>query len=66
MGRSTLLLMIAGLICFGAGAYIAPLGQRELGIGLMAAGLVFQVLTLRQMKLARNNRAVQRDIHDAG
>ncbi|MCK0099472.1 hypothetical protein MWU38_08760 [Qipengyuania sp. S6317L1] len=66
MGRSTLLLMLAGLICFGAGAYFAPTGERTLGIGLMGVGLVFQVLTLRQMKSARKNRALQRDMTDAG
>ena len=66
MGRSTLFLMLAGLICFGAGAYLAPMGEREIGIALMGAGLVFQVLTLRQMKKARKGRAIQRDMTDAG
>ncbi|UAB77242.1 hypothetical protein INR77_10485 [Erythrobacter sp. SCSIO 43205] len=66
MGSSTLFFMLAGLVCFGAGAYLAPTGEREIGIALMIAGLVFQVLTLRQMKLARKNRAVRRDMTDAG
>lgn len=66
MSGKVLFLMLAGLVSFGAGAYFAPTGQRELGIGLMAVGLLFQVLTLRQMKLARQARAVQRDMHDAG
>ncbi len=56
MARSTLLLMLAGLICFGGGAYVAPTGERTIGIGLMGAGLLFQVLTLRQLRLARKGQ----------
>jgi len=61
MKGSVLLLMIAGLICFAAGAWLAPMGERSLGIGLMGVGLIFQVLTLRQMKLAK-----KRNTGDAG
>ena len=53
MNGGTLAFMIAGLVGFGAGAWLAATGQRELGIVLMGAGLLFQVLTLRQLKLAR-------------
>jgi hypothetical protein len=51
-----LALMIAGLIGFGAGAYLSATGEREFGIALMGAGLVFQVLTLRQLRLARKGQ----------
>ena len=53
MNGSVLALMIAGFVAFGAGAWIAAIGSRELGIGMMAMGLIFQVLTLRQLKVAR-------------
>ena len=61
MNGGVLALMIAGLIGFGAGAYLAATGERPLGIGLMAMGLIFQVLTLRQLKLAK-----RKDTGDAG
>ena len=53
MNGGLLALMIAGLVCFGAGAYLAATGERPLGISLMAMGLIFQVLTLRQLKMAK-------------
>ena len=53
MTPSTLGLMIAGLVGFGAGAYLAATGSREIGIVLMGAGLLCQVLTLRQLKRAK-------------
>ena len=53
-------LMIAGLVGFGAGAYLAATGERPVGIALMAMGLMFQVLTLRQL------RAAKKDDSDAG
>ncbi|KEO87285.1 hypothetical protein EH30_06550 [Erythrobacter sp. JL475] len=61
MNGGTLALMFAGLVGFGAGAWLAATGERNIGIGLMAAGLVFQVLTLRQLKLAKKKGS-----HDAG
>ncbi len=61
MNGGVLALMIAGFLSFGAGAYLASSGDRTLGIILMANGLIFQVLTLRQMKLAK-----QKDAGDAG
>ncbi len=52
--------MIAGLVGFGAGAYLAATGSREVGIVLMGGGLIFQVLTLRRL------RAMKKDGSDAG
>jgi Zn-dependent membrane protease YugP len=57
MNGGILALMLGGLIGFGAGAYLAATGERPLGIALMAMGLVFQVLTLRQLKLAKRRNA---------
>jgi Zn-dependent membrane protease YugP len=59
MNGGTLALMIAGLVGFGAGAYLAATGSREVGIVLMGGGLIFQVLTLRQL------RAMKKDGGDA-
>ena len=61
MNGGTLALMIAGLVGFGAGAYLAATGERTTGIALMSMGLIFQVLTLRQLKAART-----KDKNDAG
>ena len=60
MNGGVFALMIAGLVGFGAGAYLAATGQREVGIVLMGGGLIFQVLTLRQL------RAAKKDDSDAG
>ena len=60
MNGGVLALMIAGFVGFGAGAYLAATGERPLGISLMAMGLMFQVLTLRQL------RAAKKDDSDAG
>ena len=60
MNGGTLALMIAGLVGFGVGAYLAATGERPLGISMMAMGLIFQVLTLRQL------RAAKKDQSDAG
>ena len=60
MNGGTLALMIAGLVSFLAGAYLAADDNRMLGIVLMANGLLFQVLTLRQLKMAK------KDDNDAG
>ena len=48
-----LALMIAGFVAFGGGAWLAATGSREVGIIMMGMGLIFQVLTLRQLKLAK-------------
>ncbi len=53
MNGATLALMIAGLVGFLAGAYLAAEGNRTTGIAMMSMGLVFQVLTLRQLKAAK-------------
>jgi len=60
MNGGALTLMIAGLVGFGAGAYLAATGESPVGIALMAMGLIFQVLTLRQL------RAGKKDDSDAG
>ena len=60
MSGGTLALMIAGLLGFGIGAYLAATGERPVGIALMAMGLMFQALTLRQL------RAANKDDGDAG
>ena len=57
----TIALMIAGLVGFGAGAYLAATHSRTTGIALMSMGLIFQVLTLRRLKLVKNG-----DDRDAG
>ena len=56
MNGATIAFMIAGLVGFGAGAYLAATGERPTGIALMAMGLLFQVLTLRQLRLAKARR----------
>ena len=66
MNGGTIALMIAGLIGFGAGAYLAATGERPLGIAFMGMGLIFQALTLRQLKMARLARDEQEGSHDAG
>lgn len=53
MNGAVLTLIIAGLVGFGAGAYLAATGSREVGIILMGGGLLFQVLTLRQLRAAK-------------
>ncbi|MEM1052048.1 MAG: hypothetical protein AAGI28_08130 [Pseudomonadota bacterium] len=53
MNGGVIALMIAGLVGFGVGAYLSVTGERELGIIMMGAGLLFLVLTLRQLRLAR-------------
>ena len=53
MSASTIILAIAGLFCFFAGVYLSATGNRTTGIALMAMGLVFQVLCLRQLKAAK-------------
>ena len=61
MNGGVLALAFAGLIGFCAGAYIAASGDRALGVALMGMGLVFQALTLRQLRMAK-----AKDTSDAG
>ena len=53
MNGGVLALMMAGFIAFGVGAYLAPTDSRMLGISMMGMGLLFQVLTLRQLRIAK-------------
>ncbi|MEE4200499.1 hypothetical protein [Erythrobacter sp.] len=53
MSAATIVYLVLGLAGFGLGAYLAATGDRTTGIVLMAAGLAFQLLTLRQLKLAK-------------
>ena len=55
----TIALMIAGLVGFGAGAYLAATHSHTTGIALMSMGLIFQVLTLRRLKLAKGPASEQ-------
>ncbi len=53
MNAGTVALAFAGLFGFGSGAYLSATGENTVGIALMAMGLIFQVLALRQLKAAR-------------
>ena len=59
-------LAFAGLFCFFAGVYLSATGNRTTGIVLMAMGLIFQVLCLKQLKAARKGQVEQKDMDDAG
>ncbi|MBV7260213.1 hypothetical protein [Erythrobacter crassostreae] len=62
MNSSVLILAIAGLFCFFAGAYLAATNDnRTTGIVLMSMGLLFQVVCLRQLKMNKT-----KDDGDAG
>ncbi len=61
MNGAVLALAIAGVVSFFAGAYLAATDNRTLGIVLMANGLLFQVLCLRQLKSVNT-----KDNSDAG
>ena len=61
MNGATLLLILAGFVAFGAGAWLSATGDRTVGIVLMAAGLAFQVLSLARLK-----RSKKKDANDAG
>jgi len=50
VSTGTLVMMVAGLAAFAAGAILAATGDRTLGIALMVAGLILQVLTLLRLK----------------
>ncbi len=55
MNGAVIAFAFAGLFGFGAGAYLSATGERTVGIVLMAAGLAFQMLALRQLKLAKKD-----------
>ncbi|GMN01374.1 hypothetical protein [Erythrobacter sp. MTPC3] len=61
MNGAVIALAMAGLVGFFAGAYLAATGERPVGIALMGMGLIFQVLCLRQLKMAKT-----KDDRDAG
>ena len=50
---SVLLFAAAGLLGFLLGAYLAAAGDKQVGVALMGAGLVFQLLSLRQLKMLK-------------
>lgn len=66
MNGAVIALMIAGLVGFGVGAYLAATGEKSTGIVLMGMGLTFQVLTLRQLRMARKAREMQKGSDDVG
>ncbi|MEM7664388.1 MAG: hypothetical protein AAF250_00895 [Pseudomonadota bacterium] len=55
MNGGTLVLAFVGLAGFFAGVYLSATGERTLGIALMGVGLLFQMLTLRQLKRAKKS-----------
>ena len=61
MNGSIIALMIAGLVGFLGGAYLAAEGKHTTGVAMMAMGLIFQVLTLRQLRAIS-----KKDEDDAG
>ena len=66
MNGGVIALMLLGLAGFGVGAYLSASGEREIGIGLMGMGLVFQILTLRQLRMARKRTNTREGSSDAG
>ena len=66
MNAGTIALGFAGLVAFLVGAYLASTGGRPMGISLMAMGLMFQVLTLRQLKMAKRADNADKGSNDAG
>ncbi|MBD2841698.1 hypothetical protein [Erythrobacter rubeus] len=60
MSGGTLVLAVAGIFGFFVGAYLAATGDHRTGVMMMALGLMFQVLCLRQLRQAR-----LKDQHDA-
>ncbi len=55
MNCGVIALMMAGFVGFSVGAYFAATGDRESGIALMGVGLLCQVLTLRQLRVAKKD-----------
>ncbi|MEM7700476.1 MAG: hypothetical protein AAF251_00920 [Pseudomonadota bacterium] len=66
MNGATLASAFAGLLGFLVGAYLASTGDRLLGISIMAMGLMFQALALRQLKLAKKAYQEDEGSNDAG
>ena len=61
MNAGTLMFAVAGTLAFIVGVYLSANGERSVGILLMAGGLIFQLLCLRQLRTAR-----KKDLNDAG
>ncbi len=61
MNSGTLILMLAGLLAFAGGAWLAATGDRSLGIISMMGGLAFQILTLIRLKQEK-----KKGMRDAG
>ena len=55
MNGGIVALIFAGLVGFGAGAYLAATGERTTGIALMAMALIMQALALRQIKMIKKD-----------
>jgi len=53
MNGLTLLVAILGLTGFAGGAVLSVTGQKEMGVVLMGAGLVFQVISLVRIRRAK-------------
>ncbi|ABC63423.1 hypothetical protein [Erythrobacter litoralis] len=61
MSGSTIALAIAGLVGVFGGVFLTVDGNRTAGIAMLAMGLIFQVLCLRQLRAGN-----RKDIDDAG
>jgi len=53
MNGLTLLVAILGLTGFAGGAVLSVTGEKEMGVVLMGAGLVFQVISLVRLRRAK-------------
>jgi hypothetical protein len=53
MNPATLFLAILGLTSFAGGAVLSATGSKEMGVVLMGAGLVFQVISLVRIRRAK-------------
>ena len=60
MSGGTIALAIAGLVGLFSGVYLSTVGERSVGIAMMATGLILQVLAVRQLRLAK------KELNDAG
>jgi hypothetical protein len=57
----TVAFILAGLIAFGVGAYLAATGEQGTGVVLMAVGLAFQVMSLARLRQSRTKAEQGRD-----
>jgi Zn-dependent membrane protease YugP len=53
MSPVTLFIAILGLTGFAGGAVLSATGSKEMGVVLMGAGLVFQVISLVRIRRAK-------------